>query len=95
VPANKLPKGIIPKNAIVEEDKRGRLMSFYSMAFFGMMPFGSLLAGTLAQMIGAPATTLIGGISCIVGSLLFAGGLASFRRLVRPIYVQKGIIVEK
>ena len=40
---------------IVEDDKRGRVMSFYAMAFVGMAPFGSLLAGVLAHAIGAPA----------------------------------------
>lgn len=80
---------------IVEEDKRGRVMSFFAMAFFGMIPFGSLLAGSLAHMIGAPETIMIGGISCIFGSVLFAIKLSSFRELIRPIYVKKGIILEE
>jgi MFS family permease len=79
---------------IVEEDKRGRVMSFYTMAFMGMVPFGSLLAGSVAHAIGAPATVLIGGLSCILGSLLFARQLPSLRKMVRPIYVQKGILLE-
>jgi len=78
---------------IVDEDKRGRVMSFYAMAFMGMVPFGSLLAGSLANRIGAPYTVMIGGISCILGSLLFARKLPSLRVMVRPIYVQKGIVV--
>ncbi len=89
---------VVPCNTalqtIVEEDKRGRVMSFFTMAFFGMMPFGSLLAGSLANKIGAPATIMIGGISCILGSALFAIKLSSFRSLMRPIYVKKGIILE-
>ena len=80
---------------IVEEDKRGRIMSFYTMAFMGMVPFGSLLAGTLANNIGAPNTVMIGGVACILGSLLFAKKLPSLRRIARPIYVQKGILSEK
>jgi MFS family permease len=79
---------------VVEEDKRGRVMSFYTMAFMGMVPFGSLLAGSLAHTIGAPATVMIGGISCILGSLLFARKLSTLRALIRPIYVEKGIITE-
>jgi hypothetical protein len=39
---------------IVDDDKRGRVMSFYAMAFLGMTPFGSLLAGRLASQAGAP-----------------------------------------
>ncbi len=57
---------------IVEEDKRGRIMSFYTMAFMGMAPFGSLLAGSLASRIGASHTLFIGGVFCVLGSLLFA-----------------------
>ncbi len=79
---------------IVVEDKRGRVMSFFAMAFMGMAPFGSLLAGTLASRIGAPNTLIIGGIICIIGSLLFLRKLPSIRRKVRPIYVQMGIIRE-
>jgi len=79
---------------IVEEDKRGRVMSFYTMAFMGMVPFGSLLAGSLAHTIGAPVTVLIGGLSCMLGSFLFARQLPMLRKMVRPIYVQKGILSE-
>jgi len=80
---------------IVEEDKRGRVMSFYTMAFMGMVPFGSLLAGSLANNIGAPKTVMIGGIACIFGSAMFAKKLPSLRRMARPIYVEKGIISEE
>lgn len=80
---------------IVEEDKRGRIMSFYTMAFMGMVPFGSLLAGTLANNIGPPNTVMIGGVACILGSVLFAKKLPSLRRITRPIYVEKGIISEE
>jgi MFS family permease len=61
--------------SIVDDDKRGRVMSFYTMAFMGTVPFGSLLAGSSAKIIGAPNTILIGGVSCIVGSLLFISKL--------------------
>jgi hypothetical protein len=77
---------------IADENKRGRIMSFYAMAFTGMAPFGSLMAGSLASMIGAPNTLFICGLACIVGSLLFFTKLPLIRKLVRPIYVQMGII---
>jgi MFS family permease len=80
---------------IVEEDKRGRVMSFYAMAFMGMVPFGSLMAGSLANVIGAPNTVMVGGIACIFGSVLFAKKLATLREMARPIYIAKGILVEK
>jgi MFS family permease len=79
---------------IVEDDKRGRIMSFYAMAFMGMTPFGSLLSGYLASKIGAPHTLLIGGITCVFGATFFARKLPALRELVRPIYIRMGIIPE-
>jgi MFS family permease len=79
---------------IVDEDKRGRVMAFYTMSIRGMSPFGSLLAGSLAASIGAPNTLLIGGLCCMLGALWFARNLGEWRKYVRPIYVQKGIIPE-
>src|ERR1043165_4093613 len=79
---------------IVDEDKRGRVMSFYTMAFMGTAPFGSLLAGGVADRIGAPHTLLFGGLGCILGALWFATTLPALRRDVRPIYVRIGILPE-
>jgi MFS family permease len=79
---------------IVDDDKRGRVMSFYTMAFMGMAPFGSLVAGVLASKIGAPNTLLIGGISCVVGLFMFAKKLPLLREMIRPIYVKMGIVSE-
>jgi len=56
---------------IVDDDKRGRVMSFFTMAFLGMAPVGSLIAGALASRIGAPNTLMIGGVSCIAASIAF------------------------
>jgi MFS family permease len=79
---------------IVDEDKRGRVMSFYTMAFMGTAPFGSLLAGSVADRIGAPHTLLFGGIGCVLGALWFATSLPALRRDVRPIYRKIGILPE-
>ena len=79
---------------ITEEDKRGRVMSFYSMAFQGTAPFGSLIAGAAAARIGAPRTLMIGGSLCIVGALWFCTELPRIRAIVRPIYRRMGIIPE-
>jgi MFS family permease len=76
----------------VDDDKRGRVMSLYTMAFMGMVPFGSLLAGTLASKIGAPGTIMISGLACILGSILFARKLPALREMVRPIYIEKEIL---
>lgn len=79
---------------IVDEDKRGRVMSYYAMAFTGMAPFGSLLAGTMANRIGAPDTLLVSGICCVLGAAWFGTRLKFIRPAVRPIYVGLGIIPE-
>jgi len=79
---------------IVDDDKRGRIMSFYAMSFFGMAPLGSLMAGSLGSRIGTPTTVMIGGICCVIGGLLFWFRLPSLRKLVRPIYIKKGILPE-
>jgi MFS family permease len=77
---------------IVEESKRGRVMSFYTVAFVGMAPFGSLLAGTLAHAIGAPRTLMISGACCILGGAWFASRLPGIRKSIRPIYKNLGIL---
>jgi MFS family permease len=80
---------------IADEDKRGRVMGFYSMAFLGMIPFGSLLAGTLARSIGAEATVVAGGVACIMGGILFAARLPRLRALTRPVYQRLGILPDE
>jgi MFS family permease len=77
---------------ISDDDKRGRVMSFYAMAFAGIAPFGSLLAGALASHIGAPDTLLIGGISCIVASVFAFTKLRSLRDDVHSVYAKKRLI---
>jgi MFS family permease len=79
---------------IADDEKRGRVMAFYSMAFLGMAPFGSLLAGGVAARIGAPETLILGGAACIAGSLWFMRELPAIRREMRPKYVELGIIPE-
>jgi MFS family permease len=77
---------------IVDDDKRGRVMSLYTMSFLGTIPFGNLLAGFLANHIGATNTLIIDGIACILGSIYFVRQLPALRRSIRPIYEQKGIL---
>ncbi|HQU47106.1 MAG TPA: MFS transporter [Pirellulales bacterium] len=79
---------------IVDEDKRGRVMSLHAMAFMGTAPLGSLAAGALAGMIGALATVRIGGVACVLGGLLFFLQLERLREHIRPIYVRAGILPE-
>jgi MFS family permease len=79
---------------IVDDEKRGRVMSFYTMAVMGITPFGSLLAGGVAHAIGAAATLRLGGLGCIVGALWFARSLPALRRELHPIYIKLGILRE-
>ncbi len=77
-----------------DEDKRGRVMSYYTMAFFGTQPLGSLLSGAVADRIGAPETLMIGGALCVLAALAFTRALPSLRRHAHPVYVKRGVIPE-
>ena len=77
---------------ITEEHLRGRVMAFYTMAFLGTAPLGSLLAGVLADRIGESRTIIAGGVACVLGAAWFASRLPRLRELVRPIYVRQGIL---
>lgn len=79
---------------IVDEDKRGRVMSLFAMAVFGSVPFGSLLSGWLAHRLGAQNTILAGGVVCLLAAALFFRALPRLRRVVRPIYERMGILPE-
>ena len=79
---------------LVDDDKRGRVMSLYVMAFMGTAPFGSFMAGTLASTIGAPYTVLSSGVICLIGALIFYKYLPSLRKHIRPIYIKMGILPE-
>ena len=103
-------QGMAASNTIIQtlvsEEKRGRVMSYYTMAFVGMAPFGSLLAGAMAHMIpatpmwiaagpefaGAQWTVIINGLVVVLGAAWFVTRLPALRRVVRPIYEEMGII---
>jgi MFS family permease len=78
--------------SLVAEDKRARVMSYYTMAFFGAAPLGSLLTGVLAQQIGAPFTVMITGAFCFAGAVWFGLELPKIRPAMRPVYQEKGIL---
>ncbi|MBV8115185.1 MAG: MFS transporter [Silvibacterium sp.] len=89
-------QGMTASNTIIQtlvpEDKRGRVMSYYTAAFVGMAPFGSLLAGSLAHWIGAPHTVMLTGTCCILGAAWFWARRHDIRDEMRPIYIQLGIV---
>jgi MFS family permease len=78
--------------SLVPEDKRARAMSYYTMAFFGSAPFGSLLAGVLAHRIGAPHTVFVTGAFCIAGSVWFTFEQPKIKAVMRPIYQEMGLL---
>jgi MFS family permease len=79
---------------IVDDEKRGRVMSFYMMAFLGTAPFGSLIAGSMSSQIGPAHTLQVGGVCCLLAAAWFARSLPAIRQVVRPIYIRLGILPE-
>lgn len=77
---------------LVDERMRGRVMSFYTMAFFGMTPFGSLLAGVVASRFSAPIAVRSGGLITLCAVVLFMRRLPKLREQIRPVYVRLGIL---
>jgi MFS family permease len=77
---------------VVEEDKRGRVMSLYTIAFLGLTPFGSLFAGSLASRIGVQLTLAFCGVICLVFAGVFVLLLPEIRRTIRPVYIKMGIL---
>lgn len=77
---------------LVDDDKRGRVMSFYSMTFMGFYPVGSLIAGAVADRVGAPATIAGGGLLFLGGALVFARRLPVLRAKARPVFAARGLL---
>lgn len=77
---------------IVDEELRGRVMAFYAVAIMGTQPIGSLLAGAVADRIGAPRTILFGGAVCSLAAVWFAFARPRLAQHIRPIYVARGIL---
>jgi len=89
-------QGLASSNTVIQtlvpETMRGRVMSYYTVAFVGMAPFGSLLAGGLAHAFGAPHAVMITGACCLVGAVWFSTRLKAIRVVMRPIYEEMGIL---
>ena len=77
---------------LVDERLRGRVMAFYTMAFLGSAPLGSLLSGVVADRLGASTTIVLGGVGCVAGGLWLAFRLPLLREQVRPVYMERGIL---
>jgi len=79
---------------LVEDDKRGRVMSLYAMALMGMAPIGSLMSGWIADLSSSQTALLLLGMGCIATSAVFATWLPRLAPMVHPIYVERGIIIQ-
>ena len=77
---------------VVEENLRGRVMAFYSVAIMGMQPIGSLLAGIVAERIGATNTIFCGALACLAGAIWIGFRRPMLAAHIRPIYIERGII---
>jgi MFS family permease len=77
---------------LVDEEKRSRVMSYYTMFFIGVAPLGHYLAGWLAEHIGAPLTFVVGGTISAAAGVIFALRMDTFRSQLRIAYVRRGII---
>lgn len=78
---------------VVPEALRGRVMAFYTVAFLGTAPLGSLMAGLVAERAGAPTTIALGGAACLAGGGWFYLTLPRLRELMRPVYIERGLLV--
>jgi MFS family permease len=78
--------------SVVDEDKRSRVMSYYTMFFIGVAPIGHYLAGWLAEHIGPPLTFVVGGVIALLAGVAFTLQMPTFRAHLRPVYVTRGII---
>jgi MFS family permease len=77
---------------VVDEEKRSRVMSYYTMFFIGIAPFGHYGAGWLAEHIGVRLTFVTGGVIALLTGVAFALQMKTFRSHLRLVYVSRGII---
>ena len=78
--------------SVVDEDKRGRIMSLFAMAFMGSVPLGSLVGGAIANHFTFQTMVFACSAYCLVVCIVFAGQIPRLRRETRPIYVQRGLL---
>ncbi|HVV86898.1 MAG TPA: MFS transporter, partial [Kofleriaceae bacterium] len=78
--------------SLVDEDKRGRVMSLYALAFFGSQTVGALIAGAVASAVGPHVVVGVGGACCVLAAIVFRAALPALRTVSRPLYVAKGLL---
>ena len=78
--------------SLVDQDKRGRVMSLFTMAFMGTVPLGSLLAGSISNQFGFHNMLFACGSYCLIVAATFAYLLPRLRNEGRGLYVQRGLL---
>ena len=71
---------------------RGRVIAILSMLILGVVPFGALLAGFLAEHFGAPLTVAVGGLACIAGAVLCSVNLPTLRVQARQLITANFVV---
>ncbi|MEO8567459.1 MAG: MFS transporter [Betaproteobacteria bacterium] len=77
---------------LVDDDKRGRVMSLYTMAFLGALPFGNLMGGAIARYAGEDVAFSLDAVLSLAALLFFWRALPGLRAAARPVYVRLGLI---
>lgn len=77
---------------IVDEDKRARVMAFFTMSFLGVTPIGALFGGAIADHSGVEPVIAAGGAICVLAALLLGRRMPEFREHLRPIYIRLGLV---
>ena len=77
---------------LVDEDKRGRVMSLFAAAFLCGMPLGSLLTGALAEHLGIAWATTINALASVALGFVYLRQRARLRAESRPVLVQRGAL---
>jgi dipeptide/tripeptide permease len=77
---NNLANSVV--QALAPDELRGRVMGVYALSFFGFLPLGSLLAGSVAASLGAPTTVLLGGLGTLLCAAAVTAVVPDLRRPV-------------
>ncbi len=81
--------------SVVDEDKRGRVMSFFAMSFMGTAPLGGMVSGYVANHFGFQTTVMGCGVYCLTIALIFSSFMPRLRTEAIPAYVKHGLLPQE
>ncbi len=76
---------------IVEDRKRGRVMSFYAMGVFGLMPFTNFLVGALCHWLSVSWGIFLIGVVCLIGAVAYSINFSDYREKMQSLYLEKSM----